>query len=714
METSPLKPAAPKANPSRPKAEKKKAAAPKPKNNEPLLSRDLSWLAFNYRVLQEAKDPKVPLLERVKFMAIFSANLDEFFKVRVATLRRLLKLKKKTRHRVSDHISAELNQVMLEVTRQQKEFGEIFTNNLQGELREAGISLVNHLLLSPEQKDFALAYFEEKLLPLLRPVFLTDGLNHIFLKDQAVFLVTEMRDLQPELLITPTYAILEVPTKLHRSRFVKLPSADGQEFVMFIDDIIRLGMPRLFPEYNVISAHAIKISRDAELDIGEDVSGNLMSKIQKSIKKREKGVPSRLLVDPDMPVALLELLREKTGCSPEQVIIGSPYHNFRDFMGFPDFDRPELSFVPQPPLPHPAFAPGESIFTILTREDVLLHFPYQRYDYVTQFFKEASVDPDVLTISCTLYRVAQKSEVAKALIRAAKNGKFVTVLVELKARFDEESNISWARKLERSGAFVIYSVPDYKVHCKLALITRRENRRTATYGYLSTGNFNESTAKVYTDYGFFTRDRRLTKEMDQVFQFLTDQTPDLQFRHLLVAPFNMRKQLLALIDHEMALAKKKRPASIILKLNSLQDEKMIEKLYEASRAGVKINLIVRGICTLVPGKNGTSHNIKVRSIVDRYLEHARVFIFGNNGTEKMYVASADWMTRNLSRRIEVAFPVYDPKFQKKIRDEIDLQLLDTVKARTPDNNYITAPAGKPALQAQVETYRLNQQLATEA
>src|SRR5688572_18034193 len=704
METPTRKPAPAKPKTVPPKAIKPAAKATAKKQKLPVLSRDLSWLAFNYRVLQEAKNEQVPLLERVKFMAIFSSNLDEFFKVRVATLRRLLKLKKKTRARIALHISHELDLVMEEVVRQQKEFGEIFRDVLQPELRAAGIMLVNNNNLTDEQTAAARKYFLEHLQPLLRPVFLTEELNHIFLKDQSVFLVVELQERQPDLLLTPIYAILEVPVKLNKGRFVKLPSKDGLNYVIFIDDIIRLGLPQIFPEYNIRSVHSIKISRDAELDIGEDVTGNMLAKIQKSIKKREKGVPSRLLVDPGMPVALLELLREKTGCSPEQVIIGSPYHNFRDFISFPDFDKPELTNPPQPPLPHPAFSPEISIFTTLAQSEILLHYPYQQYEPVIRFFKEAAEDPAVTAISCTLYRVAPKSEIAKALVKAAKNGKFVTVLVELKARFDEESNVSLARKLERAGAFVIHGVPDYKVHCKIALVTRRENRHSVIYGYLSTGNFNESTAKIYTDYGFFTRDTRLTKEMDKVFKFFIDQSPEQKFKHLLVAPFNMRKELLNLIDQEIAFAKKKKPASVILKLNSLQDEKMIRKLYEASKAGVKINLIVRGICTLVPGKKGLSSNIQVRSIVDRYLEHARVFIFGNGGEEKMYVASADWMTRNLSRRVEVAFPIYDPAFRKIIRHEINLQLQDTVKARTPDNNYITASSGKKPLRSQPETY----------
>jgi polyphosphate kinase len=675
-----------------------------PDKTKTTLSRDLSWLAFNYRVLQEARDPQVPLLERVKFMAIFSSNLDEFFKVRVATLRRLLKLKKRTRERLLHHPSQELDMVLREVTRQQREFGQLFRNNLQHELREAGIFILSLPELTPEQVRLAQDYFASALKKMLHVVLIADDPNHLFLKDQTVYLVVNL--LQPNGMPLPeeTFAVLEVPVKQHGNRFFELPAGNGKSSVMLIDDVIRLGLPEMFPDFGIGEAHAIKISRDAELDLEEDIPGSLMAKVKRSIKKRETGAPTRMLIDPGMPVNLLELLKQKVGLSSQEIIIGGIYHNFRDFFAFPVFNRPELYYPPEPPLPHPAFKSSETVFDTIAREEVLLYYPYQSYEYVVRFFEEAAADPSVTALSVTLYRVANKSKIAKALAKAARNGKFVTVMVELQARFDEESNISWARKLEKAGAHVIYTVPNYKVHCKLALVSRREKNRIVNYAYLSTGNFNESTARLYTDYGFFTKDVRLTKEIDLVFQFFLDHVPLQNLRHLLVAPFTLRKKLNRLIDQEIKQAEAKKPAYIILKLNSLQDERMVKKLYEASKAGVKIELIVRGVCTLIPGIKGLSENITVRSIVDRYLEHTRIFVFGNGGQEKMYLGSADWMTRNLSRRVETAFPLYNPELCRQVRQHLTLQLHDNVKARNPGNQYLQNKA-KP-LRSQPATYAL--------
>ncbi|KAA9324999.1 polyphosphate kinase 1 [Adhaeribacter soli] len=676
----------------------------------PLLSRDVSWLAFNFRVLQEASDPRVPLLERIKFMAIFSSNLDEFFKVRVATLRRLLNLKKKTRNQLYGHPSNELNLVLQEVARQQRIFGNLYYNQILPELQANNIFLLNERELSTEQQAFALEYFKERLQPLLRPVLFTDDPGRLFLKDQVVYLVVPLATPREKRTGANNYALLEIPSKKHAGRFVKLPSADDQHCVIFIDDIIRLGLPGLFPEYVPDEAHAIKISRDAELDLDEDVTANLLEKIKASIRKREKGRPARLLIDPGMPVALLELLQRKTGVKPEETITGSSYHNFRDFFSFPVSDLPQLSNPPLPPLSHPDFKEGETIFDSISRKEILLYYPYQKFSYVLQFLEEAAKDPAVSAINITLYRLASKSKVAKALMLAAKNGKLVTALVELKARFDEEMNVSWARKLENAGVNVIYGVPGHKVHCKLALVTRRENNLPVNYAYLSTGNFNEETALTYCDHGLFTKDERLTKEMELIFQYFMDLVPVRTFKYLLVAPFTLRKKLEEYVDNEIKQARKKKPAYILFKLNSLQDPRMVLKLYEASQAGVKIDLIVRGICTLVPGIKNLSENIRVRSIVDRFLEHSRVYVFGNGGKEMMYLASADLMTRNLSNRVEAAFPIYDPGVRQLIREQLNLQLQDTVKARRPDNTYYLPEKGRPALQSQPATYQQLQRI----
>ncbi len=673
--------------------------------NKKIRSRELSWLAFNYRVLQEAQDVTVPLLERIQFMAIFSSNLDEYFKVRVATLKRLIHFKKSTRQPLTQDPSEELDQVLAEVTRQQEELGVTFRKQIVPALQAENIFIIDEKTIRPEQEEFVQSYFFKKIQPLLAPVVLTPDINFFFLKDQALYLLVELSNPGQ----APVTAILEVPTKQHGGRFVKLPTHHGERFVLFLDDVIRFNLLRLFPEYQSAQAYAIKISRDAELDIEEEVSENLMAKIQRSLKKRETGYPSRLLHDSTMSASLLDTLCRLIGVTPEELVVGSRYHNFRDFFGFPDFELPHLKYPPQPPLPHPQLHGLKNLFEAIYQQDFLLHYPYQSFDYVLQFLNKAAKDPAVSTVSATLYRVADKSKVAKALVKAAKNGKRVTVVVELKARFDEESNIYWARKLEKAGATVVVGLPGYKVHSKLCLVTRQEKNGPVLYAYLSTGNFNEKTSRIYADHGLFTSDIRLTKEVEKVFQFFLDRNPDKQFRHLLVAPFDMRAKFIQLINKEIRNAQKGLPAYLIAKMNSLQDEAMILKLYEASAAGVRIDLIVRGICCLNPGVEGLSENITVRSIVDRYLEHARVFIFGNNNSEKMYVASADWMTRNLSKRVEVGFPIFESTLRQEIRHLIELQLQDNTKARTIDNQYLHTSATTEN-RAQYATYDYLQHL----
>lgn len=656
--------------------------------NKKILNRELSWLAFNYRVLQEAKDATVPLLERIQFMAIFSANLDEYFKVRVATLKRLIHLKKKARRQLAEDPGEELDHVLAEVDRQQEELGETFRNRILPALRHEKIFLLDEKTIRPEHAAFVQEYFAGNIQPLLAPVLLTEDVQYYFLKDQSLYLLIELSEpQQPQVAPGVVVAILEVPTKKHGGRFVKLPTLSDERFVLFIDDVIRFNLKRLFPEYGSARAYALKISRDAELDI-EEVSDNVMAKIQRSLKKRETGYPSRLLYDAEMPPALLEKIQHLTGVTHEELVVGSRYHNFRDFFGFPDFDLPHLKYSPQPPLPHPQLRFHKSLLDAVYHQDFLLHYPYQSFDYVLRFLEEAANDPAVSAISITLYRVADKSKVAKTLLKAAKKGKMVTVVVELKARFDEESNIYWARKLEKAGANVILGLPHYKVHCKLCLITRQESKGPVRYAYLSTGNFNEKTSAIYGDHGLFTCDVRLTREVERVFQFFLDRNPDKRFQHLLVAPFTMREKFVALINKEIRNARKGLPAYLILKMNALQDEAMILKLYEASQAGVRVELIVRGVCCLNPGVKGLSENITVRSIIDRYLEHARVYIFGNNGNEKIYVASADWMTRNLSHRIEVGFPIFDKTLQQQVRHILTLQQQDNKKARTIKNEYL--------------------------
>ncbi|WP_276498704.1 polyphosphate kinase 1 [Pontibacter litorisediminis] len=676
---------------------------PKASSELPYINRELSWLAFNYRVLQEAKDKSVPLLERIKFMAIFSSNLDEYFKVRVATLKRLIKLKPKTRDKLDDEPQETLEQVLKEVHRQQEEFGQVFRDGILADLREHDIHMLTEHDLNPEQEKWVHNYFKETLEPLLLPIILDETETHLFLRDQTVYLGVKMWDSTEKECKPERFAMLEIPTKKHGGRFVKLPTVNEQRYVMFVDDVIRFCLPKLFPQYKSFAAHAVKVSRDAELDIEEEVSGSLMAKIQKSLKKRETGYPARLLYDPQAPQDLLEMMMAHTGITEEELVEGSKYHNFRDFFGFPDFNLPDLKYKPQPTLIHPQLEQEPSILAAMKERDYLVHYPYQSFDYVLRLFDEAANDPKVTAMSATLYRVADKSKIAKALVKAAKNGKLVTVVVELKARFDEESNIYWAGKLQKAGANVIFGLPGLKVHSKLGLITRNEKGKLVNYAYLSTGNYNETTSKIYADHALFTADKRLTKDVEQVFNFFIDRQTDKKFEHILMAPINMRQEFVKLIDREIKNAKKGLPASMILKMNALQDARMIKKLYEASQAGVKVQLLVRGICCLMPGVKGVSENIEVRGIVDRYLEHARVYIFHNNGDEKVYVASADWMTRNLNRRVEVAFPLYQQELVAQVRHIIDLQLQDDTKSRTVDNSYVK-PDTPSNVRAQYETY----------
>ncbi|PSR56165.1 polyphosphate kinase 1 [Adhaeribacter arboris] len=678
--------------------------------NKKIQSRELSWLAFNYRVLQEAKDASVPLLERIQFLAIFSSNLDEYFKVRVATLKRLIQLKKRTRQKLAQDPSEELDQVLVEVARQQEKLGETFRNQILPALRAEKIYLLDEKTLRPEQEPFVRDYFALKVQELLKPVLLTPEVNFFFLKDQTLYLLIELTQAgQPA-----ATAILEVPTQKHGSRFVALPTQQAEHFVMFLDDVIRFNLLQLFPEYDSATAYAIKISRDAELDMEEEVSENLLAKIKRSLKKREMGYPSRLLYDSATPPLLIDAICRLIHITSEELVRGSRYHNFRDFFGFPDFNLTHLKYLPQPALPHPELHNQKKLLPAIYQQDFLLHYPYQSFEYVLQFLNEAAADPAVTAVSATLYRVADKSKVAKALVKAAKKGKRVTVIVEVKARFDEESNINWARKLEKAGATVIPGLPGYKVHGKLCLVTRQEKNGPVDYAYLSTGNFNEKTSRIYADHGLFTSDVRLTKEVQSVFQFFLDRDSNKQFRHLLVAPFNMRNKFVKLINKEIKNAQKGLAAYLILKMNSLQDEAMILKLYEASAAGVRIDLIVRGICCLNPGVKNLSENIHVRSIVDRYLEHARVFIFGNNGNEKMYIASADWMTRNLSRRVEVGFPLFDEALRREVRHLIELQLRDNTKARTIQNKYLRNDGKETRAQFATYSYLQNLYQAVES
>jgi len=656
--------------------------------SEPLFfDRDLSWLSFNERVLQEANDPQVPLFERLKFLAIYSSNLDEFFRVRVASLKGLKELKKKKQKKLGVSPQELLESIHQVVDAQQNKFGKIYRRKIQKELEQNGIYLIEKPQ-SEEQQAFVEEYYLKTVRPLLEPGFFHPHQPPPFLHNRQLYFAIKLLT-KDERLQHLHHAILEIPTN-ELPRFIELPSEQGRYFIMFLDDLIRLMLPQLFPAYEVAYAHSIKLTRDAELYIDDEFSGDLKDKIQKGIAKRKTGAPARFLFDAEMPRDMLNLLMETLSLEPEDLVVGGRYHNFNDFFHFPNPLSPQLEYETFLPLNHAQIQENISLFEQISTKDVILHFPYQTYDVVIRFLQEAATDPNVKSISITLYRVKEKrSKVVEALLLALSNKKRVTVFVEVKARFDEETNFYWARELERMGAQVLYSIPGWKVHAKICLVVRQENDATKKYAYLGTGNFNEKTSKIYTDHALLTSDERLTHEIEGVFQQLCsgEINPEkARFKptHLLVAPFTLRTRLVELIQTEIEHAKKGNEAYMYLKMNSLEDSGMIEKLYEASQAGVKIYIMIRGICRLIPDIEGLSENIKVHSVIDRFLEHGRLFLFAGGGEEKLFVGSADWMIRNLSRRIEVVFPIYDPAIFKELRGILMIQFSDNQKARRID------------------------------
>lgn len=681
---------------------------------EPIFkNRDLSWLSFNYRVLQEAKDPRVPLFERIKFLAIYSSNLDEFFRVRVAGIRSLLKISKSTQKELYFDPASLLKKISKEVNRQQKEYGIIFREKIKPELKENNICLINERETTKEQKEFISNYFNERIIPQIQPILLVKDKIVPFLRNRRLYLAvilkpkTVKKNINQSGTTRNRYAIVEIPSN-HLPRFIELPKKDEKNYIIFLDDIIRYHLKSIFAGYEIIDAYSIKLTRDAELYIDDEFKGNLLEKIRKSLLNRNIGAPSRFLYDERIPKPFLKLLKETFHIEKDDLVPGAKYHNFSDFFSFPSLSRNNLFNIPLPPLRHPELDSYRFIFDAIARKDFAVHFPYQTYDYVLQFLDQAADDPDVTSIYITQYRVAKGSEVVSTLLKAARRGKKVLVFVELKARFDEESNIYWAEEMKAQGIHVLYSFPGLKVHSKLALVKRTVGKEIKYYCYMATGNFNEKTAQLYSDTGLFTSNPKLTKEVKMVFNYLRDNSYKPKFNNLLVAQFNMRKVFSRLIQNEIEFAKRGKKARIILKMNSLEDKKIITKLYEASNAGVKIDLIIRGICCLVPGVNGLSKNIKVISIIDRYLEHSRIFIFHNNGNTKIFAGSADWMKRNLSRRIEVVFPIYDKLIKEEILDIVKIQLKDNVKARIIDrydkNNYVKDRIIR-LNQSQVETHK---------
>jgi polyphosphate kinase len=676
-----------------------------------LLDRELSWLHFNGRVLQEAADPSVPLFERLFFCGVFSSNLDEFFRVRVASLRALLRLGKGDADALGVSPHRLLHEIHRLVLDQQERYGRVLGGIFE-ELGAAGICRVDESGVPPEHHDFVVRTFEESVRPLLKPLFLGSGQGRgegtPFLENRGVYLVVELWDADAGRFDSwiPTYALVPVPSSI--PRFVTLPEDGDVHRVMFLDDVIRYNLASLFPRHEVGRSYAVKLTRDAELYVDDEFEGDLVEAIRRSLARRATGVPSRFLYDMRAPYVLVHQLQHRLGLHEEDLVLGARYHNLNDYMGFPRFDRTDLAYDAWPELPHPVLDAADSILAAVGERDQVVHFPYQSFDHVVRFLEEAATDPDVEELWLTVYRVARDSAVLNALIAAAEAGKRVTVFMEVQARFDEESNLGWGDRLDAAGVRTLYSMRGLKVHAKIAMVVRRESGERRLYAYVGTGNFNEKTSRVYADHGVFTADERITRDVEQVFLFLGDEVDEPKVEHLLVAPFTLRSGFEALIEHEAQRARSGRPSGMTLKMNALEDEAMVRRLYDASVAGVPIELVVRGICRLVPGVGGQSETIRARSILDRYLEHARIYVFHHDGQERMYLASADWMKRNLSRRVEVAMPIYDEEVRRQLGAALDIQLADNRKARLLDetgtNAYLTAEPGAPPVRAQ-EAFR---------
>ena len=687
------------------------------------VNRELSWLKFNARVLQEAADEKVPLLERLRFAGIFSNNLDEFFKVRYATVKRVA-MNESSDKELGVHAKELLEEITKEVIQLQDESLSII-NTITEELEKEQIFIVNEKTLLPEHEAFVNTYFYDKVRPALFTIILNDLEKFPQLKDDVAYLAVKMTLKEDEKASGVQkffsskaykekiqYALIELPTTLNR--FIELPQVDDKHYIIMLDDVIRFCLHLIFSIFNYesLSANMIKITRDAELDIDDDLSKSFVEKISSSVEDRRKGAPVRFVYDKTIDKDTLHFLIEKMGIvNTDSVIPGGRYHNRRDYMSFPSLGRTDLTYAPIHPLPVKGLTSEESLLKKIAEKDYLQFTPYHTFSNIIWFLREAALDPKVKSVKITIYRLAKNSQVVNSLINAVKNGKKVTVQIELQARFDEESNIRYAEQLKAEGVKLIFGVRGLKVHSKICVIEREEGKGIKRYGFISTGNFNESTAKVYTDYTLFTANQDILKEVNKVFNFFETNYNIQKYKHLIVSPHYTKKILKQLIEEEIKNAKAGKEAYIKLKMNNITSYKMIDKLYEASRAGVKIQMIVRGICCLVPGIEGMSENIEVISIVDKFLEHPRLFIFGNNGNPKVYISSADWMTRNISFRVEVGCPIYDETIKQELIDTFEISWADNVKARVidqaQDNHY--RPHTLPAQRSQVALYEYYQQ-----
>ncbi|ACX87138.1 polyphosphate kinase 1 [Pectobacterium parmentieri] len=655
------------------------------------IEKELSWLSFNERVLQEAADKSNPLIERMRFLGIYSSNLDEFYKVRFADLKRRILINEE--QGLDGNLRHLLGKIQARVLKTDQLFDSLY-NELLLEMARNQIFLVNERQVSPNQQEWLRDYFRQYLRPHITPILIFNETNLVeFLKDNYTYLAVEI--IRGDAI---SYALLEIPSD-KIPRFVNLPAEAPRrrKTMILIDNILRYCLDDIFKgffDYDALNAYSMKMTRDAEYDLVTEMESSLLELMSSSLKQRLTAEPVRFVYQRDMPDAMVTMLQEKLGISSfDSVIPGGRYHNFKDFISFPNVGRANLVNKPLPRLRHTGFNHFRNGFDAIRERDILLYYPYHTFEHVLELLRQASFDPSVLSIKINIYRVAKDSRIITSMIHAAHNGKKVTVVVELQARFDEEANIHWAKRLTEAGVHVIFSVPGLKIHAKLFLISRREGENIVRYAHIGTGNFNEKTARLYTDYSLLTADERITNEVRRVFNFIENPYRPVSFEHLLVSPQNSRDKLYQLIDTETKNALANRDAGITLKVNNLVDKGLAEKLYQASSAGVKINLLVRGMCSLIPNLPGISENIQVISILDRYLEHDRVYVFNNGGDKKVYLSSADWMTRNIDYRIEVAVEILDPILKNRVLETLDILFSDTVKARVIDkessNRYVS-------------------------
>ncbi|MGC6430625.1 MAG: polyphosphate kinase 1 [Jejuia sp.] len=668
------------------------------------INREISWLQFNGRVLQEASDVRVPLIERLRFLGIFSNNLDEFFKVRYATVKRIVEAGKGGKNELGGIKAKELLEIITQIVIHQQARSLEVLDEIDESLKDENIFVINESQLSEKQKEFVKTYYFQNISTALVTIVLNDLVVLPNLKDSAAYLAVKMVMKND----SNQYALVEIPKSV--DRFVVLPQEGEKNFIIMVDDLLRYCLSDIFNifDYKSISAHMIKITRDGELDFDSDLSKSFVEKISDSVKHREVSEPVRFVYDKKIGKDTLEYLMEKMGIdNTDSIIPGGRYHNKRDYMGFPSLGRKDLMYDKISALRVKGLSLETSIFDAIAKKDYLVHAPYHTFSYIVKFLREAALDPQVKTIKITIYRLAQISHVASSLINAAINGKTVTVSIELRARFDEEANIKYAEQMKKEGVNLIFGVPGLKVHSKMCVIEREEGKKIKRYGFVSTGNFNESTAKIYTDYTLFTSKQAILKEINKIFSFFEANYQVHTFKHLIVSPHYTKKALFKLIDAEIAKSKSGKPGYIRLKLNSLSSYEMVDKLYEASNAGVKIDMIVRGICCLIPGVKGMSENINVISIIDKFLEHPRLYIFGEDTEAKIYISSADWMTRNIENRVEVSCPIYDEDIKQEIIDNFNICWSDNVKARliNTENENEYRVNDNPKVRSQISLYK---------